>query len=489
MSNSYKDIMKATSITGSVQVIRLFFGLIRNKMIALLFGPAGLGVWGLYQSFTDMVQSAASLGLDKSAVKQIAENHDDLKKRNLAIKVTQYSVAIFSLICSISVAIFAEDISKNIFGSVEYKVGVWVCSLVIFINSVTAALKAVLNGLSEIKVLAVSQLMGVLFGNVVVFSLLPFLDAVAIPFYFLVIAAAAFIPVLAFYRRLGLSFVKSTFAESFATLSQLMKLGLAFWVSAFFMAFITYMINIFLKDKFSLDVVGIYQASWVISNLYIGVILTAMGVAFFPKVSKTIDDIDETRKVINEQIEFGLLISLPFVLVFFVFAPVFLMLLYSSSFEIGETIIRWFILGVIIRLLGFPLSYALMAKGRPLFYVVGQFVLSLANYCLLLLFVDLYGYEGLGMNYFIAYCVYIFLLIVFCYQALDYIISVSILKVIAVYLLCLFASLMVFTICSGMLFYFYGFIIVVLSAVYSYRQLVTKINVDIVGYLKSKMAK
>ena len=489
MSNSYKDIMKTTGITGAVQVIRLFFGLIRNKIIALLFGPAGLGVWGLYLSFTEMMQSAASLGLEKSAVKQIAENHSDMQKRNLAIQVSQYAVAVFSFICSVFVVVFASDISESVFSSADYKIGVWVCSGVIFINSVTAMLRAVLNGLSEIKELALSQFAGVLLGNIIVFSLLPFFDVSAIPFYFLVISIAAFIPVLLAYRRLGFTWIRVTLSESMATLSELMQLGLAFWLSAFFMAFVTLMINIVIKDEFSLAVVGVYQASWAISNLYIGVILSSMGVAFFPKVCETIDDDINTTKVINEQVEFGLLISLPFVLVFYIFAPISLMVLYAESFESGGPIIRWLMLGVIIRLLGFPFGYALMAKGKPLLYVVAQVTFSASNYVLLILAVQYYGIDGLGINYFIAYCLYAILMGVFCYNTLDYRLSMPVIKLFFVYTLFILLSLLAICFVGGTLFYMCGLLIVSASFMYSFRQLTDRMDVDVIGYIKSKVAR
>lgn len=489
MSNSYKDIMKATSVIGAVQVIRLFFGLIRNKLIALFFGPAGIGVWGLYLSFIEMMQSAASLGLEKSAVKQIAESPSDTQKRNLAIQVSQYAVAVFSFICSVFVATFASEISISLFDSTDYKVGVWACSAVIFINSVTAIIKAVLNGLSEIKALAISQLMGVLLGNVFVFACLPFFPISAIPFYFLVISVAAFIPVFLSYRSLGIAWVGSTLLESMTTLAQLMKLGLAFWVSAFFMALITYMINLHLKDEFSLEVVGIYQASWAISNLYIGVILSSMGVVFFPKVCRTINDDHETRKVINDQVEFGLLVSLPFLLMFFIFAPVFLKVLYSSDFEVGESIIRWLILGVIIRLFGFPFGYALMAKGHSLLYVVAQVIFNASNYLLILTATNLYGFKILGANYFIAYCLYAVLMAVFCYRALSYKVSVSVIKIVLVYILFILISLILLFLSSVVTFYLCGLLIVFIAFIYSYKQLVYKMEIDVVQFVKNKLVR
>jgi len=352
LSNTYKNIMKTTGVVGAVQIVQLAFGLVRNKLIAYFLGPSGLGIWSLYLSLTEMMQSASSLGLEKSGVKQVSQNQHDEYKKKLTIKVVQISISFFSLLCSVGVAIFAEKFSESLFGNADYKIGIWVCSGVIFLNSVTSAYRSILNGLSEIRKLAISQLIGIVVGNIIVFVLLPFFDLSILPIYFLIIAICAFTPTFFAVKKLNIQIKKLPFKEAFETLSVLMKIGFAFWISAVFMTFVTYMTNIFLKESLSIEAVGIYQASWTISNLYVGIILSSMGVAFFPKICQVIDDEKESTKTINDQIEFSLLICLPFVLGIVIFAPILLTLLYSSEFAEGEWIIRWQMLGVVIRLFG-----------------------------------------------------------------------------------------------------------------------------------------
>ncbi|MDP2485779.1 oligosaccharide flippase family protein [Pseudoalteromonas marina] len=489
MSNSFKTIMKTTGVVGAVQVIKLLFGLIRNKLIAFYFGPAGLGMWGLYLSFTEMVQGLACLGLEKSSVKQIAENHQDEFKKHLTIKVAQLSLITFSVICSVTVAIFAAELSIVIFGNIEYQIGVLICSGVILFNCLSASYRSILNGLNEIKALAISQLIGILIGNIIVFLLIPFLEISAIPYYFLIVAICAFIPTFIFVKKLKIPSPALTFAEGFEQFSMLMKVGFAFWISAIFMTFITFMVNIFLKDNLNLEVVGIYQASWTISNLYIGIILSSMGIAFFPKICQVVQDKQQANTLINEQIEFGLLVSLPFVVGIFIFAPILLMILYSSEFSAGEWIIRWQMLGVIIRLLGFPFGYALMAKGKAIQYTIAQFLFSSLNYGLIIWFVNNYGFEGLGINYFVAYVIYTIIVGLLNYRFLNYKPSIYLIKIFAFYLVVICISMMLFFIFDGVLLYIFGVLVVIVSMCFSYYQLSTKLNINVVSYIKSKLKK
>ena len=47
-SSSYSHILKYTSIFGGVQGLVILIGMVRNKLIALLLGPQGMGLMALF---------------------------------------------------------------------------------------------------------------------------------------------------------------------------------------------------------------------------------------------------------------------------------------------------------------------------------------------------------------------------------------------------------------------------------------------------------
>ena len=71
--SSYRGIFKATSLFGGVQVYQILIEIIKSKFIAVLLGPLGVGIQGLYTSGIQMIQQISSLGLSSSAVRNIAE--------------------------------------------------------------------------------------------------------------------------------------------------------------------------------------------------------------------------------------------------------------------------------------------------------------------------------------------------------------------------------------------------------------------------------
>ncbi len=80
-SGSYRQIMKATSIFGGVQVFNILISIIRSKVMAVLLGPAGIGILGLFNSTIVLLSSLTNFGLGISAVKDIAAARETKNER------------------------------------------------------------------------------------------------------------------------------------------------------------------------------------------------------------------------------------------------------------------------------------------------------------------------------------------------------------------------------------------------------------------------
>ena len=65
---SYRQIVKATSLFGGVQFFQIIISVIRSKFVAILLGPAGMGVVGLLTATTGLVAGLTNFGLGTSAV-------------------------------------------------------------------------------------------------------------------------------------------------------------------------------------------------------------------------------------------------------------------------------------------------------------------------------------------------------------------------------------------------------------------------------------
>ena len=72
-SGSYGQILKSTALIGGTSVLNIMVGVARSKAIALILGPSGVGLNGIYGSITGMAELIAGMGISSSGVRQIAE--------------------------------------------------------------------------------------------------------------------------------------------------------------------------------------------------------------------------------------------------------------------------------------------------------------------------------------------------------------------------------------------------------------------------------
>src|ERR1700722_3505913 len=72
-SHSYGQILTSSALVGGSSALNIVVGIVRTKAIAILLGPAGFGLFGLYGSIANLTQSICGMGINSSGVRQIAE--------------------------------------------------------------------------------------------------------------------------------------------------------------------------------------------------------------------------------------------------------------------------------------------------------------------------------------------------------------------------------------------------------------------------------
>ena len=69
---NYSHILKYTGLFGGVQGLNIMIGLVRNKLVALILGPEGMGLISLFNSTVNLMSGATNLGIPTSGVKNLS---------------------------------------------------------------------------------------------------------------------------------------------------------------------------------------------------------------------------------------------------------------------------------------------------------------------------------------------------------------------------------------------------------------------------------
>lgn len=406
--SSYRRIFKSTAIVGGAQIINILIGILRTKAVALLLGPAGMGLVGLYSTATALVGTVSNLGIGNSGVRQVAEAagaSDELKISRTIIVLRRASFVSGILGMSIMLA-FALPLSHLTFGDSKHWVGMGLMSLTLLFGGISAGQNALLQGLRKIKELATSQVFGTIFGSIASIALIYVLREDGVAPYLVAVSAFGILTSWWYARRVRVKLVRVTFWDALKETKALLGLGVAFMISALLSAAVAYGSRILILWDLGTNAVGLYQATWTLSSLYVSLILNAMAMDFFPRLTAVAADNSKVNRMVNEQAEMGMLIAIPGVLATITLAPWVLTIFYSGEFILASEIIRWQIIGIALRVVSWPLAFVQLAKGKVNVFVSTEVITSMLHITLLLICMKLYGLDGVGISFAILYVCY-----------------------------------------------------------------------------------
>jgi PST family polysaccharide transporter len=204
-------------------------------------------------------------------------------------------------------------------------------------------------------------------------------------------------------RRIEIPVATVTATQMRQESGALLKLGFAFMASGVMTAGGAYVVRIIIIRHTGLDALGSYQAAWALGGQYIGFILQAMGSDFYPRLTAVANRNDECNRLVNEQAQIGLLLAGPGVIATLTFAPLVIVLFYSSAFASAVEPLRWICLGLMLRVIAWPMGYIVLAKNKQKIFVWTELAAVLVQLGLTWVFVSNFGLVGAGIGFFGLY--------------------------------------------------------------------------------------
>lgn len=352
--------------------------MVRTKVVAILLGPAGVGLVGLYQSALGLVGIVAGLGIGQSAVREVAEAHGtgDKERVGRTIRVMRRTCWFSGLLGAGLTAALAWPISLWTFGSTDRVWAIALLGLTLLMGSISAGQNALIQGMRRIGDIARIQILSAIAGTSVSVGLYAWLGERGIVPALLLFAAVHLGISWWFARRVALPTAAITWPETAKHARRFISLGLAFMWGGLAGAGVAWVTRVWILRDFGMDANGIYQAAWVTSGLFAGFILRAMGMDFYPRLTAVAQDNQEVNRLVNEQTEVGMLLALPGLLGTLVFAPWIIRAFYTAQFLESAVLLPWFVLGIFGRVVSWPLGFIPPAKGAARWFAATETVFS-----------------------------------------------------------------------------------------------------------------
>lgn len=396
--HSYGQILKSSSIIGGAQGINYLISMVRVKLVAVLLGPSGVGLVGLYVSATGLVSTVAGLGISSSGVREVAEAHGSGKAEHIArtVKTLRRACWVTGILGWLLCAALSYPLSVYTFGSGERTWAIALLGATILIGSISGGQSALIQGTRRIGDLARMNVLGAVSGTLVAVGLYGWLGQKGIVPVLIVTAACSLGFSWWFVRKIPVAPVALTWPETFANSKRLIHVGAAFMYGAVLSAVVELMIRSLIVKKFGLETNGIYQAAWGISGMFAGFILGAMGTDFYPRLTAVAQDNEHVNRLVNEQTEIGVLLALPGLLGTLAFAPWMMNIFYTAKFLPGAELLPWFVVGVFGQVISWPLGTIQMAKGATKWMFFSRTEASVVYLGLTILLIQNHGLAGVA---------------------------------------------------------------------------------------------
>jgi PST family polysaccharide transporter len=409
---TYGQILKSSALIGGSSVLKIGIGIVRTKAMAVLLGPAGFGLFGLYGSIANLSQSIAGMGINSSGVRQIAAavGSDNPERIAQTTTVLRRTSILLGVLGAGLLLVFSRQVSALSFGSDQHAAAISLLSIAVFFQLVSNGQSALIQGIRHIFDLAKMGVLGALFGTLISIPVVYFLREKGVVPSLVGVALMSLIVSWWYSRRAHIQTPSMTASQVGQEAAALLKLGFVFMASGFMTMGIAYAVRIIVLRKVGLEATGFYQSAWTLGGLYVGFILQAMAADFYPRLTASAEDNATCNRLVNEQALVGLLLAGPGVIATLTFAPVVIALFYSAKFGAAVGVLRWICLGTTLQVITWPMGFIIVAKGKQAIFFGSELAWTVASLGLALICVRLFGLNGAGIAFFGSYVFYGFLL-------------------------------------------------------------------------------
>lgn len=401
--NSYSHILKYTGLFGGVQGLNILVGIVRNKLVAMILGPDGMGLVSLFNSTIKLVSDSTNLGLPISAVKNLSQafdsgNADRLNHEIKIIRLWSLATAVLGLVVCL---LLSPLLNKWTFSWGDHTLHFVLLSPVVALMAITGGETAILKATRRLRRLAEISVYNVLSALLISVPIYYFFgQAGIVPSLLLLAFAQCLLTIVCSFRLypLRMEFSSKLFSEG----GGMMRLGVAFVVAGILGSGAEFLVRTYLNNVGDLTSVGLYNAGFVMTMTYSGMVFSAMETDYFPRLSGIGSLGAELNRTVNHQVEVSLLLISPLLVFFLIGLPLLLPMLYSGKFMPVIGMMKFMVMAMYVRAMMLPIEYIPLSRGDSRSYLLLEAVYDVAFVACVVAGYCLYGLTGTGIGVLVA---------------------------------------------------------------------------------------
>ena len=362
--------------------------IVRNKAAAIFIHRYVQGLSDIFSNAANLVSTATTLVMPVSVIRrlsQVYERHGDgsAELRNEIRVVRSWSV-LTGLVAMVIVAVGARLLSRFAMGSENFVRSFIFLSPILVLMSVNATEVAILKATRRLRQLAWASGAGAVATMVV--SVISYwlwgLRGIVIALNAGLLATTV----------LNMCYTLRPFTYRVAPFcwavlrkgGPLISLSISFMLASLVAALAEMLIRSFISNHGSIEDVGLYGAGFVLTVTYTKFIFSAMDADFYPRLSGLADNVRGMNVAINRQVVVCVLLIVPCLMLFTLFLPQIIRLLYRPEYLEIVPMVLCATLYMYSKAVITPVAYTALAKGDSrMFFVIEVIAALLLGVCVI----------------------------------------------------------------------------------------------------------
>jgi O-antigen/teichoic acid export membrane protein len=351
-------LLSAVGLTGSATLLTVALGVGTTKVIALVAGPSGIALMGLYRYLGALASRSLLLGLDTTLVQRISTARDG-KTVSDAVGAAFLAMILQGMVIAGLAFASAQPIGRWLFGEAATPAQVVEIRVVLamaYANLVLQVMTAVLGGRVEVRKVA---FVGVVAAFVTLAAIYPLLRLGGLGLALNVgsgSVAGAALAAMYIFRTVGFSFRRVPLADRFRALWAMLARSAFLILHPLVMMSVVVSVQSLIRARFALPGLGAYNAAMTIFDTALMVIVASARSFFLPSLGQ-LQDPEQKARVVNRVLRVNLMLASAAALVAIVGAPILIPVLFSGRFESAIEILPPFSLALVGQ--AFVWSYAM----------------------------------------------------------------------------------------------------------------------------------
>ncbi|WP_034948590.1 lipid III flippase WzxE [Erwinia oleae] len=400
------SLAKASVWTAASTLVKIAAGLLVVKMLAVSFGPSGVGQAGNFRQLITVLGVLAGAGIFNGVTRYVAEHQTHPQQLRELLGTASAMVLGFSTLLAVIFLLFAAPIGRGLFGHDGYQNVIRIVAFLQLGIAWANLLLAIVKGFRDARGNALAIIIGSLIGVAAWFvcywlgGYSGALVGLAMVPALVVIPAAL---MLATREHLPLHFLKPAWHGAIAR--NLSKFTLMALITAVTLPVAWIMMRNLLAAHSGWQQVGLWQGVTTISDAYLQFITASFTVWLLPTLSRLNSKAEISREILRS-LRFVLPAVAAVSFTVWLLRDVAIGLLFSSQFHGMRDLFIWQLTGDVFKVGAYIFGYLVIAKSSLKFYILTE----VSQFILLTLFarwlIPLHGAGGAAQAYMATYVTY-----------------------------------------------------------------------------------